>query len=257
MKRLNNKVAVITGASRGVGRALAVGFAEEGAIVVAAARTQRPVPGGPEGSLEQTARRISEAGGRAVAIPCDISDENQVRTLVERTQAEVGPIDVLINNAGMLLAGPIDQFELADWDRVMAVNLRGAFMMCKFALPSMMERQQGNIVNITSRGAIWDAPENLAYGASRAALNRFTLNLALDMKPYNIAVNAFSPDNLESAMNPSDNPKDLWAGSGDESGNVRLPPEEGVLPVVWLAQQDASTFTGRIVYRTDFGKTWP
>ena len=257
MTRLNNKVTVITGASRGVGRALAVGFAEEGAIVVAAARTQRPVPGGPEGSLEETVRRISEAGGRAVAISCDISDESQVRNLVEHALAEVGPIDVLINNAGMLLAGPIDKFEAAAWDKVMAVNLRGAFLMCKYVLPGMMERRNGNIVNITSRGAIWDAPENLAYGASRAALNRFTLNLALDMKAYNIAVNAFSPDNLESALNPADNPKDLWAGSGDQSGNVRLPPEEGVPPVVWLAQQNATTFTGRIVYRADFGNTWP
>lgn len=246
---LSNKVTVITGASRGIGRALAVGFAAQGATVVAASRTQHPVPGGPEGSLEETVRRITGAGGRVLGIPCDVSDEGQISGLVERTLTQLGTIDVLINNAGILLEGPIARFDTTDWDRVMAVNIRGPFLMCKHVLPVMMERRHGSVINLTSRGAVWDMPDSPAYGPSKAALERFTLNLAMDMKPYNIAVNALGPDRISSALIPPER--------DDPSPGARLPPEEVVPAAAWLAQQDASTFTGRIVYRRDFGSTWP
>ena len=245
------KVTLITGASRGVGRALALGFAGQGAMVVAAARTMRALPGGPEGSPEETVRQITDAGGRAVAIPFDVAHEGQVKALVERTLAEVGPIDVLINNAGILLEGPINRFDFAELDRVVAVNLRGTFLMCRHVLPGMIERRLGSVINITSRAAIQDSLESLAYGPSKAALDRFTLNLALDMRPYNIAVNSLGPDNLASALDPGGDP---WK---NRYGRVRLPPEELIPAASWLAQQDASTFTGHIVYREDFGKTWP
>ena len=247
--QLSNKVTLITGASRGIGQALAVGFAAQGATVVAASRTQHPVQDGPEGSLEETARRITRTGGRVLSVPCDVSDEGQVKALVERVLARLGAIDVLINNAGILLEGPIAQFDTADWDQVMAVNIRGPFLMCKYVLPVMMERRRGSVINLTSRGAVWDMPDSPAHGPSKAALERFTLNLALDMKSYNIAVNALGPDRISSSLVPPE--KD------DPSAGGRLPPEEVVPAAAWLAQQDASTFTGRIVYRTDFGGTWP
>ena len=248
---LEDKVTVITGASRGIGRALALGFAADGAVVVAAARTLCVIGGGPEGSLEETVRSITEAGGRAVAIPCDVADETQVKTLVERTLAEVGPIDVLVNNAGILSSGAICDFDVRDWDRVMAVNMRGTFLMCKHVLPGMMERRTGSIINVTSRSAIWEEAESLVYGPSKAALDRFTLNLAMDMKPYNIAVNALGPGPVASAMTAN------WEPSADRWGRMPSPPEEMVPSTVWLASQDASTFTGRIVHRDEFGKTWP
>ena len=248
---LKGKVAVITGASRGIGRSLAMGFAAEEAIVVATARTHRDIAGGPEGSLVDTVRRIKDAGGDAIAIPCDVTDEDQVEGLVERTSAEVGRIDVLINNSGIWRHGPIVNFDASDWDRVMAVNTRGPFLMCKYILPSMIERGQGNIINVSSASAIYDESESVVYGPSKAALDRFTLNLALDMKPYNIAVNALAPDLIASAMTEG------WILSDDALGRIPSPPEVVVPSAVWLAQQDASTFTGRIVYREEFGKIWP
>lgn len=248
---LEGKVVVITGASRGIGRALALGFAAEDAIVVAAARSQHATRGAPEGSLEETVRQITEAGGRAVAIPCDVTDESQVKALVERTLVEARPIDVLINNAGIVSSGPIGDFDAADWDRVMAVNVRGPFLVCKHVLPGMMERRRGSVINITSRSAIWHEPESLVYGPSKAALDRFTLNLAMDVKPYNIAVNALGPGLIASTMTRD------WDPSKDRWGRMPSPPKEVVPAAVWLARQDASTFTGRIVHRDEFGKTWP
>ncbi len=248
---LKGKVAVITGASRGIGRGLALGLAAEGAIVVASARTQRTVSGGPEGSLEETVREITEGGGKAIAIPCDVVDEGQVKALVERTLTDVGPIDVLINNAGLLLDGPIGEFNVANWDKVMAVNVRGPFLMCKYTLPGMVERRRGSIINISSRSAIWEESESLVYGPSKAALDRFTLNLALDVKRYNIAVNALGPGLIASAMTTD------WDPAHDRWGRTPSSPEEVVPATVWLAQQDASTFTGHIVHRDEFGVTWP
>ena len=248
---LKGKVTIITGASRGIGRALAQGFAAEEAVVVAAAQTQRAGTGVDEGSLEETVQGITAAGGSAVAVPCDVADEGQVKALVERTLAEVGPIGVLINNAGIWRAGPIWDFDTADWDRVMAVNMRGLFLMCKYVLTGMMERRRGNIINLTSGNAIMYVTEDPVYGPSKIALERFTLNLAEDVKPYNIAVNALSPGLVASSMNPN------WDPSKSPTGRIPSPPEVVFPPVAWLAQQDASTFTGQIVHRYEFGKSWP
>ena len=242
---LKDKVIVVTGASRGIGRALARGFAADDAIVVVAARTLRPGTGVREGSLEETVQQITEAGGKAVAIPCDVAEEDQIKTLVERTLAEVGPIDVLVNNAAHLRAGPIVDFDVADWDRVMAVTVRGPFLTCRYILPGMMERRQGSIINFSSHTSIRTDPETPVYGAAKAALDRFTLNLALDMEPYNIAVNGLRPGRIASH------------GWSDQFGRIPSPPEVVIPPVLWLAQQDASTFTGHVVHRDEFGKTWP
>ena len=243
--RLIDKIIVITGASRGIGRALACGFAAEGAIVVASARTVRPGTGMREGSLEETIQTITAAGGKAVAFPCDVAEEGQIKALVERTLAEVGPVDTLVNNAAYLRAGPILDFDVADWDGVMATNVRGPFLTCKYFLPTMIERNRGSIINISSHTAIRSDPDTPVYGASKAALDRFTLNLAIDVAGFNIAVNALRPGRIASHS---------W---GDEFGRIPSPPEVVIPPVLWLAQQDASTFTGHVVHRDEFGKTWP
>ena len=248
---LEGKVAVITGASRGVGRELAVGFAREGAFVVAAARTIAPDPNSPEGSLEETVSRIQEQGGKALAVQCDVSDEASVKNLVERTLAEVGPIDVLINNAGIAGGGNITEMSVEEFDRVMAVNVRGIFLMCKYVTPGMMERKWGSIMNLSSRNAIWDTAGDLVYGPSKAALNRFSINLSVEMKPYNIAVNALGPGLVATEMTKDFDP------SMDNPGRMPEPAELVVPAALWLAQQDASTFTGRVVHRDEFRQTWP
>ena len=249
--RLEGKVALITGASRGIGRALAVGFAREGAQVIVSARTLESGSSTKEGSLEDTVLQITETGGIAFAIPCDVSNETQVRILVEKTLAEMGQVDVLINNAGLLSSGPITEFDAVEFETVLAVNLLGPFLTCKHILPSMIEKRIGNIINISSRSSIWDESESLVYGPSKAALNRFTLNLALDMAQYNIAVNALGPGLISSEMTKN------WKPSKDSLGRIPDSPETVVPAAIWLAQQDASTFTGRLVHRDEFGESWP
>ncbi len=248
---LQGAVVVITGASRGIGRALAVGFAAEGATVVATARTRRSGEGSAEGSLEETVQQITDAGGKAIAVQCDVADEAQVKALVERTLVDAGPIDVLINNAGIEATGPITDFTVADFDRVVAVNVRGPFLVCRYALLGMMERRKGSVINISSRSAIWEEEESLVYGPSKAALDRFTLNLAVDMKQYNIAVNALGPGLIASDMT-----KD-WDPSSDRWERTPGSPETVVPAALWLAQQDGSSYTGHVVHRDEFNKTWP
>ena len=247
---LKDKVVLITGASRGVGEALAYGFAGEGAVVAATARTLTPNTGDGAGSLEETVGRIRESGGRAHAYACDISEEDQVRSMVERVKSEAGAVDVLINNAGLSIKGSIADMSVEEFDRVMAVNMRGPFLTCKYVVPGMMERGRGNIINITSRQANWTESGHIAYGASKAALDRFTLNMAEDLKPYNIAANAMSPGLITSYMTRNWDP-------GNNPRGLAIEPAEVVVPsVLWLAQQDAS-FTGKVLLRNDFGKSWP
>ena len=218
--------------------------------MVATARTLAPNTGEWKGSLEETVERIKASGGRALAIAGDVAVEDDVKSIVERVHSEVGPVDVLINNAGLSIRGSIVDMSVGDFDRVMTVNVRGPFLMCKYIVPTMIERRQGNIINISSRQAKWTEANHIVYGTSKAALDRFTLNMAEDLKPYNIAVNAMSPGLVTSYMtrnwNPENNPRGLV-----------IEPAEVVVPsTVWLTQQDAS-FTGKVLLRNDFGKTWP
>ena len=247
---LKDKVVLITGASRGVGEALAAGFAGEGSMVVAVARTLAPNTGEWQGSLDETVERIGESGGRAVAMACDVTVEADVKSMVDRVRSEVGPVDVLINNAGLSIKGSIVDISVEEFDRVMAVNMRGPFLTCKYVAPMMMERRRGNIINVTSRQANWTEGNHIVYGASKAALDRFTLNMAEDLKPYNVAVNAMSPGLITSYMTRN------WDPGKNPRGLVIEPAEVVVPATLWLAQQDAS-FTGRVLLRNDFGKSWP
>ena len=247
---LKDKVVLITGASRGVGEAMAYGLAAEGAIVAAVARTVARGTGEGAGSLQETVEKIKESGGRALAIACDVTNEEDVKEMVEKVESEEGVVDVLINNAGVSIRGSIIDLSVEEYDRVMDVNLRGPFLTCKYTVPQMMKRRSGSIINITSRLSDWTEEKHIFYGTSKAALNRFTLNMAADLKQYNIAVNALSPGLVSSYMtrnwDPGDNPRGLV-----------IEPAEVVVPAtVWLAQQDAS-YTGKVLLRNDFGKTWP
>ena len=248
---MEGKVVLITGASRGIGKALAVGFASAGATVVASARTTQPGSGVAQGSLEETVKQIRDSGGKALHFPCDVTSEEQVKALVDLTVAEAGPIDVLINNAGIEVTGFVTELDTAEFENVLKVNVVGPFLLCKHVVPGMIERRSGNIINISSRAAIWDQENTPIYGASKAALDRFTRNLAVDLKPYNIAVNGLGPGLVESEMTRNWDPSfDLW-------GRMPSPAEEVVPATLWLAQQDASSFTGQVVHRDEFRQTWP
>lgn len=249
MGSMNGKVAIVTGASRGLGRAIAEAYAREGASVVVSARRQSPT--GLEGTTQDTAAAIASAGGESLALPCDVTDEQQVAELVERTLARYGRIDVLCNNAGVMSMGEtIDDIGPDWWDEIMRVNTRGPYLCCRAVLPTMVAQQSGSIINIGSRaGSSAGIGGGVAYSASKAALHMFTFCLAEEVKEHNIAVNALSPGSMKSEGSAAI----PWT---QRDWHERVEPAEVAPCAVFLALQDAQSFTGQLAARADFGRTW-
>ena len=236
-----NKVAIVTGASRGIGKAIAMALAKEGASVILAARTEVPSRY-ISGTIRETAEEIQSLGGRALSIRTDVTDEKQVAAMMQRTVEEFGKIDILVNNAATNRPAPFHEMPLKHWDETLAVNLRGPVLCSKAVLPVMMEQKGGHIINISSVAAQRVGHEpmtGLAYDVSKAAINRFTLGLARELLPHGIAVNALMPDNTKtegwSYLNPSVN-NENW-----------MEPEQWGKHAVVVASQDPASFTGKLL----------
>jgi NAD(P)-dependent dehydrogenase (short-subunit alcohol dehydrogenase family) len=191
---LKGKVVIVTGASRGVGKAMALGLADKGAMVIIAARTEVETPPMP-GSIELTARQIREAGGQAYPLRCDVTDEAQVNDMVSRVIGLFGRVDVLVNNSGIAFPAHAWEMPLKRWELVLKVNVTGAFLCARAVLPGMMERRAGSIINISSIQATQKGSvrTGIAYGVSKAALERFTVGLAEEVRSFNVAVNCLKP----------------------------------------------------------------
>jgi len=190
---LDGKLAIVTGAGRGIGRALALRLAEEGATVAVWARTAAEV--------ETTAKVIRASGGRAHAYLVDVADPGAVRAGLHCTESELGPVAVLINNAGIQGAiGPLWENDPDSWWATVKTNLGGMFHCCRMVLPGMVERQQGKIINLSGGGATSPRPNFSAYATSKAAIVRLTETLAEEVKPYNIQVNAVAPGAINTRM---------------------------------------------------------
>ena len=242
-------VAIVTGASRGLGRAIAKEYGREGARVVVTARPHSPT--GLPGTINETAKDIQQTGGEALAVPCDVADEDQVRAMIEQAMDRYGRIDVLVNNAGIMIPSePFLDIGPERWDELMAVNLRGPYLTCRYVVPVMMKQRRGSIINIGTLAGAAPRPGGTAYCSSKAALHMFSLCLAEDVKDYNIAVNVLRPGALKtegSSVIP-------WA---QHDWNQRIEPEDVGPSAVCLALQTAESFTGHIALRSEFGKTWP
>jgi NAD(P)-dependent dehydrogenase (short-subunit alcohol dehydrogenase family) len=182
--KLTGQVAVVTGAGRGIGRAIAHALGREGAAVVLAARS------GPE--LEGVAREIQQAGGRALAVPTDVRQESAVEALVRRVLGEWRQVDVLINAAGVATFAPVTDSKLDDWDQMLAVNLRGAVLCCRALLPAMIGRRRGTIVNVGSVVTSRSLTGSAAYTASKYGLLGFSRVLAEEMRPHGVRVGVLS-----------------------------------------------------------------
>jgi len=184
--KLAGQVAIVTGGGRGIGRAIALRFAAEGAAVTLAGTGRE--------RLESTAREIGERGGRARVTLTDVAGEAAVKAMVAATLADFGRLDILVNNAG--IAGPtaaaID-VDRDEWDRTLAINLTGAFLCAKHALPHMIGRRSGRIVNIASVAGFVGYPLRSAYAASKWGMIGLTRSLALEAGPHGITVNAIAP----------------------------------------------------------------
>jgi NAD(P)-dependent dehydrogenase (short-subunit alcohol dehydrogenase family) len=182
--RLAGQVAVVTGAGRGIGRAVAATFAREGAFVVLAARSAR--------EIAAVQRDIEAAGGRALAVATDVRQEPAVAALVTRALAEGGRIDCLVTAAGMAAFGPVADAKTADWDQLMAVNLRGVFLCCRAVLPAMTAQRRGTIINIGSVVTSRTLPGSGAYTAAKYGLLGFSRVLAEEMRAHGVRVGVLS-----------------------------------------------------------------
>ena len=253
---LADKVAIVTGGSRGIGRAICLGLAQAGVRVVVASRTEVDTSSESDfqryasGTIHQTAETIREQGGAAVGVKCDLSRSEEIQSLVETALEHFGRIDILVSNAGIDCEAPVPDLGVDLLDRCLAVNVRAPLLLCKYALPAMIAQNAGgSVFAITSGSARTYRSGRVAYSMSKAALERMFLSVAEEVRSENIAVNLFGPGRVDTWMNRR----------GDWPGTAHIPmvqPEEVIPAAVWLAGQTAQTFTGQVVERSDFGATW-
>jgi len=252
MGKLDNKVAIVTGASRGIGKAIAQVFAAEGAKVVCAART---IKEGDhkllEGSLASTVAAIQAEGGTAVAVQADVSDEESCTHLVASAKEAFGPVDVLVNNAAVNYYVPVKDYPIHRWIRYFTVNVHAPFMLSKMVLPDMIQRGSGAIVNISSGAAIGpgrgpykeSGTGGTMYGASKAALERFTQGLAQEVYQYGISVACLSPSQV--VPTPGTIHFKLVSGKDDPRGE---PPQTMARAALLLASEPLDKVAGRVTY---------
>lgn len=182
---LRDKVALVTGSGRGIGHAIALKFAEEGATLVINSLH-------PENS-DAVMKEIESRGGRAVSMPCDVADERAVGELFVKAKQEFGGLDILVNNAGINVVKPALEMTEADWDKILSVNLRSIFVCSKAAARSMIERKGGRIINLSSLVGINPFPNRAPYATSKAGVIMLTRELAIEWAKHNITVNAIAP----------------------------------------------------------------
>lgn len=245
---LLQRIAVVTGASRGLGRAIARALAEAGADVVLMARDNA--------ALQSVAAEVKAVGRRALALPCDVTSEAQVATAAEQVRSAFGAVHILVNSAGINIRKPITEFTREEWRRVLDTNLTGVFLMCRAFLPLMRGQGYGRILNLTSIMSHVALPGRTAYAASKTGLLGFTKALALELAPEGITVNGISPGPVATEMNRPllENP-DL-----NREFTARIPlgrwgrEEEIAALAVYLCSEAAGWITGTDI-RIDGGWT--
>ena len=262
MGKLDGKVTIVTGASRGIGAEISRLFAQEGARVVCVARTLKEGDHILEGSLEMTCAQIRESGGEATAIAANISLPEDCERLVEETKAAYGPADVLVNNAALTYFIPIKDFPLSRWLRTWSVNVHAPFLLSQLVLPDMIEAKGGSIVNISSSSAIGpgrapyddNARKDIAetcYGAQKAALERFTQGLALEVYEYGVSVTCLSPSVV--VPTPGTLYHKLVSSMDDPKGEH---PELMAKATLLLATEPQEKITGRVTYTQEILKEY-
>jgi 3-oxoacyl-[acyl-carrier protein] reductase len=193
MSDLKSRVALVTGASRGIGKAIAITLAEAGAAVAVNYRTRKQ-------EAESVVAAIHRSGGTAAAFPADVSIAGSVQSMIAAIESQLGPIDILVNNAGMAVAHDIGNITEQDFDRTIAVNLKSAFLCTQAVLPGMRARHWGRIVNISSIAARGQGAVSIAYNASKAGLEGLTRGYAARLAPEGITVNAVAPGLVDTEM---------------------------------------------------------
>jgi NAD(P)-dependent dehydrogenase (short-subunit alcohol dehydrogenase family) len=239
------KVAIVTGASVGIGQATAVALVQAGAAVVIADRNQE--------NGEEAARAIQSSGGQVLFVPTDVSIEDEVRRMVERTLSHYGHLDILVNNAGIYLQGDVEKTSLEEWERILATNLTGAFLCMKYAVPVMVNAGSGVIVNVASEAGLVGIKGQVAYNVSKAGLIALSRSSAVDLAEKGIRVNCVCPGTTDTplvhkAVNQSPDPVGTRRRLEEIRPLNRLgTPAEIASAIVYLASDEAGYATGAIL----------
>jgi 3-oxoacyl-[acyl-carrier protein] reductase len=238
--KLKDRVAIITGAARGIGKAIALTFIREGAKVALVDIDQK--------QLEALRNEIERRKGESISISCDITKSPEVQEMVNQVKKAFGRIDILVNNAGIIRRGTIETVTEEDWDRVIAVNLKGTFNCCKATFETMKQQRYGKIVSISSiSGKLGDITSAPGYGPSKAGIDALSKTLAKQLAPYGINVNVVSPHAIETEMSAQ------WSEERRKEIIASIPlgrlgkPEDVAEAVLFLVSDSASFITGEIL----------
>ena len=235
MGKLEDRTAIVTGASRGIGKAIALAFGLRGAKIVATARTTE--------ALEALVVRLAEIGTEAIAVTADLGVEADIERIIDKSVSRFGCVDILVNNAA-IIHPRIDLVDLDVqlWRKVIDVNLTGAALLTKAILPHMIERKSGKIINISSIGGRIGAKGRTAYRASKAALISLTESVAAEVRPYGVEVNCICPAGVD-----TEGYREAFGGKGKAENPKLMLPDEIAELAVFLASDKSSAITGTAI----------
>jgi len=239
---VSGKVALVTGSGQGIGYTLAKGLAEAGCTVI--------LNDIVEDRLNGAVEKIKKDGFNAHGVVFDVTNEEQIKASIDKVEKEVGPIDILVNNAGIQIRGPLEDFKLSDWQRLMDINLTGAFLASKSIVKGMIERKAGKIINICSMQSELARPSIAPYTAAKGGLKNLTRGMATDWGKYNIQVNGIAPGYFKTAMTKAlyeDEKFDVWL-CGRTPANRWGDPEELIGSLIFLSSEASNYVNGHLVY---------